>query len=132
MRRRLATWLLARPAGVPFVASVPREAGATGLSEDLQEHRHAGTRRPVPADPGDQHDRRSKAPLTETARQVTPGYHLFDDWQGMFRCQPNERFVRDPWRLIADLSAIDGRVFRKQIGLACDHANVRLQLEYVL
>lgn len=106
MRRRLATWLLARLAGVPCVASPPREAGAIGLDED--------------------------PPLTETTRQVTPGHDLFYDRQGMCLFQPNERFVRDPWRVIVASSAINTGVFRDQIALVRDRCNVRLPVEYVL
>lgn len=72
------------------------------------------------------------APFTNTNVQVSPGFNMFYDWQGMFLFQPGVRFVRDPWRLILDYSAINSGVFRYQIGLVRDRSNVRAQLEYVL
>jgi hypothetical protein len=50
----------------------------------------------------------------------------------MFLFQPGVRFVRDPWRFIVDYTAINSGVFRYQIGLVRDKANVRAQIEYVL
>ena len=72
------------------------------------------------------------APFTNTNVQVTPGFNMFYDWQGMFLFQPGVRFVRDPWRFIVDYTAINSGVFRYQIGLVRDKANVRAQIEYVL
>jgi len=72
------------------------------------------------------------APFTNTNVQVSPGFNMFYDWQGMFLFQPGVRFVRDPWRLILDYSAINSGAYRYQIGLVRDRSNVRAQLEYVL
>lgn len=74
----------------------------------------------------------AQVPLTDTTLQVTPGYNMFYDWQGMFLFQPNIRFVRDPWRFIVDYTTINSGVFRNQIGLVRDRSNVRFQVEYVL
>jgi hypothetical protein len=71
-------------------------------------------------------------PFTDTNIQVTPGFNMFYDWQGMFLFQPGVRFVRDPWRFILDYTAINSGVYRYQIGLVRDKANVRAQIEYVL
>ena len=71
-------------------------------------------------------------PFTDTNIQVTPGFNMFYDWQGMFLFQPGVRFVRDPWRFIVDYTAINSGVYRYQIGLVRDKANVRAQIEYVL
>ncbi len=73
-----------------------------------------------------------KAPFTDTTLQVTPGYNMCYDWQGMILFQPNIRFVRDPWRFIVDYTTINSGVFRSQIGLVRDRSNVRFQIEYVL
>jgi hypothetical protein len=73
-----------------------------------------------------------KAPFTDTTLQVTPGYNMFYDWQGMILFQPSVRFVRDPWRFIVDYTTINSGVFRNQIGLVRDRSNVRMQIEYVL
>jgi hypothetical protein len=73
-----------------------------------------------------------RAPMTDTTMQVTPGYNMFYDWQGMILFQPNVRFVRDPWRFIVDYTTINSGVFRNQIGLVRDRSNVRFQIEYVL
>jgi len=72
------------------------------------------------------------APFTDTNVQVSPGFNMFYDWQGMLLFQPGVRFVRDPWRFIVDYTAINSGVFRYQIGLVRDKANVRAQIEYVL
>lgn len=74
----------------------------------------------------------TKVPMTEVNLQVTPGFNMFYDWQGMFTFQPNIRFVRDPFRFIVDYSAINSGVYRYQIGLVRDRSNVRMQFEYVL
>ena len=71
-------------------------------------------------------------PGTDLNLQVTPGFNMFYDWQGMFLFQPGVRFVRDPWRFIIDYTAINSGVYRYQIGLVRDKANVRAQIEYVL
>jgi len=73
-----------------------------------------------------------KAPFTDNNVQVTPGFNMFYDWQGMLVFQPGIRFVRDPWRFIVDYTAINSGVYRYQIGLVRDKANVRMQLEFVL
>src|SRR5581483_6963369 len=73
-----------------------------------------------------------KAPFTDANMQVTPGYNMFYDWQGMLLFQPNIRFVRDPWRFLVDYTTINSGVFRYQIGLVRDRSNVRVQVEYVL
>jgi hypothetical protein len=72
------------------------------------------------------------APFTNTNIQVTPGFNMFYDWQGMFLFQPGVRFVRDPWRVILDYTTINSGVYRYQIGLVRDRSNVRAQIEYVL
>jgi hypothetical protein len=72
------------------------------------------------------------APFTNTNIQVSPGFNMFYDWQGMFLFQPGVRFVRDPWRLILDYTTINSGVYRYQIGLVRDRSNVRAQIEYVL
>lgn len=74
----------------------------------------------------------AKVPFTEVNMQVIPGFNMFYDWQGMFVFQPNVRFIRDPWRLIMDYSAINSGVFRRDLGLVRDRSNVRFQVEYVL
>jgi hypothetical protein len=71
-------------------------------------------------------------PGTDTNMQVTPGYNMFFDWQGMLLFQPNIRFVRDPFRFIVDYTTINSGVFRNSIGLVRDRSNVRVQVEYVL
>ncbi|HEY8518120.1 MAG TPA: DUF1302 family protein [Candidatus Binatia bacterium] len=73
-----------------------------------------------------------RAPGTDTTFQVTPGYNMFYDWQGMILFQPNIRFTRDPWRFIVDYTTINSGVFRSQLGLVRDRSNVRFQIEYVL
>jgi len=73
-----------------------------------------------------------KAPFTDNNVQVTPGFNMFYDWQGMFVFQPGTPVVRDPWRFIVDYTAINSGVYRYQIGLVRDKANVRMQLEFVL
>jgi hypothetical protein len=72
------------------------------------------------------------APFTNTNIQVSPGFNMFYDWQGMILFQPGTRFVRDPWRFIIDYTTINSGVFRYQLGLVRDRSNVRFQLEYVL
>jgi len=72
------------------------------------------------------------APFTNTNLQVVPGFNMFYDWQGMLLFQPGVRFIRDPWRFIVDYTAINSGVYRYQIGLVRDKANVRAQIEYVL
>jgi len=72
------------------------------------------------------------APFTNTNIQVSPGFNMFYDWQGMFLFQPGVRFVRDPWRFIVDYTTINSGVYRYQIGLVRDRSNVRAQIEYVL
>ncbi|MEW6269839.1 MAG: DUF1302 family protein [Thermodesulfobacteriota bacterium] len=72
------------------------------------------------------------APFTSTNLQVTPGFNMFYDWQGMLLFQPGVRFTRDPWRFIVDYTTINSGVYRYQIGLVRDRSNVRVQLEYVL
>jgi hypothetical protein len=72
------------------------------------------------------------APFTNTNVQVTPGFNMFYDWQGMLLFQPGMRFTRDPWRFIVDYTTINSGVYRYQIGLVRDRSNVRFQLEYVL
>ncbi|MBU6282173.1 hypothetical protein KGQ64_08025 [bacterium] len=74
----------------------------------------------------------TKVPWTEVNMQVTPGFNMFYDWQGMFVFQPNIRFIRDPFRFIVDYSAINSGVYRYQLGLVRDRSNVRMQFEYVL
>jgi hypothetical protein len=64
--------------------------------------------------------------------QVTPGFNMFYDWQGMLLFQPGVCFTRDPWRFIVDYTTINSGVYRYQIGLVRDRSNVRVQLEYVL
>ncbi len=71
-------------------------------------------------------------PLTDMTAQVTPGFGMFYDWQGMLVFQPSMRVLRDPWRFIVDYSAINSGVFKYQFGLARDRSNVRFQIEYVL
>jgi hypothetical protein len=74
----------------------------------------------------------TNVPFTDTNVQVTPGYNMFYDWQGMLLFQPNVRFVRDPWRFLIDYTTINSGVFRPTIGLVRDRSNVRFQVEYVL
>ena len=70
--------------------------------------------------------------MTDVNIQVTPGYNMFFDWQGMILFQPNLRFVRDPWRFIVDYTTINSGVFRFPLGFVRDRSNVRFQVEYVL
>jgi hypothetical protein len=74
----------------------------------------------------------TKVPATDVNIQVTPGYAMFYDWQGMMLFQPSVRVVRDPWRLIVDYTTINSGVFRYPIGFVRDRSNVRFQVEYVL
>ena len=74
----------------------------------------------------------AKLPMTEVNLQITPGFSMFYDWQGMLLFQPSLRFVRDPWRLIVDYTTINSGVYRYQLALARDRSNVRFQIEYVL
>lgn len=73
-----------------------------------------------------------KAPGTELNVQMTPGFSMFYDWQGMLLFQPSLRFARDPWRFIVDYTTINSGVYRYQLGLVRDRSNVRFQIEYVL
>ena len=73
-----------------------------------------------------------QVPATDLNMQVTPGYNMFFDWQGMLLFQPNIRFVRDPFRFLVDYTTINSGVFRANIGLVRDRSNVRVQVEYVL
>ncbi len=71
-------------------------------------------------------------PLTQLTTQMTPGFGMFYDWQGMLVFQPSLRFLRDPWRFIVDYTTINSGVFDYQFGLVRDRSNVRFQIEYVL
>jgi Protein of unknown function (DUF1302) len=71
-------------------------------------------------------------PLTDNNIQVTPGYNMFFDWQGMLLFQPNVRFTRDPFRFLIDYTTINSGVFRANLGVVRDRSNVRFQVEYVL
>ncbi len=74
----------------------------------------------------------AKVPFTDSNMQVSPGYNMFYDWQGMLLFQPGVRFVRDPWRFIVDYTTINSGVYRASLGVVRDRSNVRFQVEYVL
>jgi hypothetical protein len=57
-----------------------------------------------------------KAPGTEINLQMTPGFSMFYDWQGMLLFQPSLRFIRDPWRFVVDYTTINSGVYRYQLG----------------
>ena len=59
---------------------------------------------------------------------IQPQLSVFYDWQGVWLVQPLIRFVRDPFRLVVDYTAVEG-VLGGQIGLLRDRDNVRVQVE---
>jgi hypothetical protein len=62
--------------------------------------------------------------------RIIPTYGMFYDWQGAFVFQPGVTYSRDPFRVLADYTRVQG-VPTGQFGAVRDRDNIRFQVEYV-
>jgi hypothetical protein len=60
----------------------------------------------------------------------SPSYGMFYDWQGALVFQPGVTYARDPFRVTADYTRVEGAP-TGQFGAVRDRDNVRFQVEYV-